>query len=83
MNSKTFSPSHKFRPCRSPYCECTPGKCLHPGCYDARHELYEHPKPIGFNVRHAWPFPVYPNPKDKPDGKKPKFNPNNHDDAPL
>lgn len=27
-----------LRPCRSPYCECDPGKCTHPGCYDARHE---------------------------------------------
>lgn len=26
----------KGRPCRSPYCECTPGQCTHPGCYDAR-----------------------------------------------
>lgn len=24
------------RPCRSPYCECSPGQCTHPGCYDAR-----------------------------------------------
>lgn len=23
-------------PCRSPYCECSPGQCSHPGCYDAR-----------------------------------------------
>lgn len=26
------------RPCRSPYCECEPGKCTHPGFHDARHE---------------------------------------------
>lgn len=25
-----------LKPCRSPYCECTVGKCTHPGCYDAR-----------------------------------------------
>jgi len=23
-------------PCRSPYCECDPGKCTHPGFHDAR-----------------------------------------------
>ncbi len=23
-------------PCRSPYCECSAGKCTHPGFYDAR-----------------------------------------------
>jgi hypothetical protein len=31
------------KPCRSPYCECTPGQCSHPGCYDARSEPFEHP----------------------------------------
>ena len=30
--------SGDLRPCRSPYCECDPGKCSHPGCYDARGE---------------------------------------------
>jgi hypothetical protein len=30
----------------------------------------------------SWPFPAFPNPQDKP-GKGPKFNPNNHEDAPL
>ena len=30
----------------------------------------------------SWPFPPVPNPQDKP-GKGPKFNPNNHEDAPL
>ncbi len=25
-----------LRPCMSPYCECSEGKCTHPGCYDAR-----------------------------------------------
>jgi hypothetical protein len=30
----------------------------------------------------SWPFPPFPNPQDKP-GKGPKFNPNNHEDAPL
>ncbi len=29
----------KLKPCRSPYCECTEGKCTHPGCYDARGEI--------------------------------------------
>lgn len=24
------------KPCRSPYCECSEGKCTHPGMYDAR-----------------------------------------------
>ena len=30
----------------------------------------------------TWPFPAFPNPQDKP-GKGPKFNPNNHEDAPF
>ena len=31
-----------------------------------------------------WPFPLGgPPAKDKPDGKKPKFNPSNHEEAPL
>ena len=30
----------------------------------------------------AWPFPPFPNPKDK-SNKVPKFNPDNHEDAPL
>lgn len=41
------TPSHaaadaptQLKPCRSPYCECTPGQCTHPGCYDARHESF-------------------------------------------
>ena len=25
-----------MQPCCSPYCECTVGKCTHPGFYDAR-----------------------------------------------
>ena len=29
-----------------------------------------------------WPFPPFPNPKDK-DNRAPKFNPDNHEDAPL
>jgi hypothetical protein len=29
-----------------------------------------------------WPFPPFPNPKDK-GTKQPKFNPDNHEDAPL
>jgi hypothetical protein len=33
-----------LKPCRSPYCECTPGQCSHPGCYDARSEPFAHPK---------------------------------------
>lgn len=32
-----------LKPCRSPYCECTPGSCSHPGCYDARSKPFEHP----------------------------------------
>jgi hypothetical protein len=28
-----------------------------------------------------WPFPPFPNPKDK-GTKVPKFNPDNHEDAP-
>jgi len=34
------------KPCRSPYCECVPGTCSHPGCYDARSEPFEHPAPV-------------------------------------
>lgn len=26
-----------MKPCRSPYCECEPHKCTHPGFYDSRH----------------------------------------------
>lgn len=26
----------ELQACRSPYCECEPGECMHPGCYDAR-----------------------------------------------
>ena len=29
-----------------------------------------------------WPFPPYPNPLDK-GSSVPKFNPNNHEDAPV
>jgi hypothetical protein len=29
-----------------------------------------------------WPFPIFPNPLDK-GTRVPKFNPNNHEDAPL
>ncbi len=29
----------------------------------------------------TWPFPPFPNPKDK-GIKQPKFNPDNHEDAP-
>lgn len=29
-----------------------------------------------------WPFPQFPNPLDK-GGNQPRFNPNNHEDAPL
>jgi hypothetical protein len=29
-----------------------------------------------------WPFPAWPNPLDK-GNKQPKFNPANHEDAPL
>ena len=30
-----------------------------------------------------WPFPPHPNPLDRRDGKLPKFNPDNIEDAPL
>ena len=30
----------------------------------------------------TWPFPPFPNPKDK-GNRGPKFNPDNHEDAPL
>jgi len=39
-------PKQPLKPCRSPYCECTPGTCSHPGCYDARSEPFEHPAPV-------------------------------------
>ena len=29
----------------------------------------------------TWPFPPFPNPKDK-GTKQPKFNPDNHEEAP-
>jgi hypothetical protein len=58
-----------LKPCRSPYCECSDDKCSHPGCYDARSE--------------PWPFPVFPNPKDVRNNVSPKFNPSNHEEAPL
>lgn len=31
----------KLKPCRSPYCECDPGKCTRLGFRDARHEAVE------------------------------------------
>ena len=46
-----------LKPCRSPYCECTPGTCNHPGCYDARAEPFKHPTPAEKPytvVRNAW-----------------------------
>jgi hypothetical protein len=30
----------------------------------------------------TWPFPTFPNPKDK-GNRVPKFNPDNHEDAPV
>jgi hypothetical protein len=30
----------------------------------------------------TWPFPTFPNPLDS-GHKRPPFNPNNHEDAPL
>jgi hypothetical protein len=30
----------------------------------------------------TWPFPPFPNPKDT-GTKQPRFNPDNHEDAPL
>jgi hypothetical protein len=50
-------PVQKLKPCRSPYCECTPGTCSHPGCYDARSEQFKHPAPVQEPytvVRNAW-----------------------------
>lgn len=32
--------------------------------------------------RQVWPFPAFPNPLDT-GHKRPKFNPSNHEDAPL
>lgn len=37
---------NNLKPCRSPYCECTPGTCSHPGCYDARSEPWPPAKSI-------------------------------------
>jgi hypothetical protein len=31
----------------------------------------------------TWPFPPFPNPKDKNDKRELKFNPDNHEDAPI
>jgi hypothetical protein len=50
-------PKQTLKPCRSPYCECTPGTCGHPGCYDARGEQFKHPAPAENPytvVRNAW-----------------------------
>jgi hypothetical protein len=50
-------PKQPLKPCRSPYCECTPGTCGHPGCYDARGEQFKHPAPAEkpyTAVRNAW-----------------------------
>jgi len=33
-------------------------------------------------LANTWPFPTWPNPLDK-GNKQPKFNPANHEDAPL
>jgi hypothetical protein len=33
-------------------------------------------------IKNVWPFPPFPNPKDK-GTKQPKFNPDNHEDAPI
>ena len=43
-------PKQPLKPCRSPYCECTPGTCGHPGCYDARSEPFAHPKQTTSNT---------------------------------
>jgi len=50
-------PLQTLKPCRSPYCECTPGTCGHPGCYDARGEQFKHSAPaekLYTVVRNAW-----------------------------
>lgn len=31
----------------------------------------------------TWPFPSWPNPLDRGQGKRPPFNPDNEEDAPL
>jgi hypothetical protein len=43
--STTDMTDEDLRPCRSPYCECEPRACTHPGCYDARHEPVPAPTP--------------------------------------
>ena len=43
-------PIQPLKPCRSPYCECTPGTCSHPGCYDARGEPFAHPQQTTPNI---------------------------------
>lgn len=40
------------------------------------------PVPAPAPMPKPWPFPVFPNPLDK-GHKRPKFNPANHEDAPL
>lgn len=37
---------------------------------------------VEFVMKNLWPFPPFPNPKDK-GTKRPKFNPDNYEDAPL
>lgn len=36
MEARVFAAQLQLQPCRSPYCECEPGKCTSPGFYDAR-----------------------------------------------
>jgi hypothetical protein len=31
----------------------------------------------------TWPFPQWPNPLDRKDGRVSRFNPDNYEDAPL
>lgn len=46
-----------LKPCRSPYCECTPHQCTHHGYYDARHQpFYQHTMPIKTTHQTAYDY---------------------------
>ncbi len=36
-----------------------------------------------YHTKAPWPFPQWPNPLDRKDGRVPRFNPDNYEDAPL
>jgi len=59
-------PKQPLKPCRSPYCECTPGTCSHPGCYDARGEQFKHPAPVHLTAAEQ-PVDNGPDYEDGPD----------------